>query len=67
MALFYINAWKDPQHDPHPCWSANVVAETVEEGYLIGKDRFEAENPALDVEDYTLTATGDTVVKSIST
>lgn len=66
VALFYISAWKGKQQGA-PFWKTSVVANTMEESYLIGKAQFETENPTLNSDDYTLIATGDDVEKSITT
>lgn len=65
MALFYVSASK-PKEDL-PFWTSSVIAQDMEESYRIGKERFETENPDLNVEDFTLVATGESVEKSITT
>lgn len=66
MAIFNISVWKGKPNEGSPVWQANVLAPNVEEGYRIGKTRFGIENPALNIEDYTVVADGDSVEKSIS-
>lgn len=66
MAIFYISVWQGKPNEGTLVWQANVLALTVEEGYRIGKTRFGTENPELNIEDYTIVATGDSVEKSIS-
>ncbi len=65
MALFYVSASK-PKDDV-PFWTSSVIAQDMEESYRIGKERFQTENPDLNVEDFTLVATGETAEKSITT
>ncbi len=65
MALFYVSASK-PKDDV-PFWTSSVIAQDMEESYRIGKERFQTENPDLNIEDFTLVATGETVEKSITT
>ncbi|MGQ3091793.1 hypothetical protein [Methylophilus sp.] len=65
MALFYVSASK-PKQDL-PFWTSSVIADDMEQSYKIGKERFETENPDLNVDDYTLVATGESVEKSITT
>ncbi|SDK78474.1 hypothetical protein SAMN05192566_2401 [Methylophilus rhizosphaerae] len=64
MALFYVSASK-PKADL-PFWTSSVIAQDMEEGYRIGKARFEAENPDLDSADYTIVATGDPIEQSLA-
>lgn len=66
MAIFYVSVWQGEPNQGAPVWEANILASNVEEGYRIGKNRFGMENPELNVEDYTVVATGDSVEKSIS-
>jgi hypothetical protein len=65
MALFYVSASK-PKEDV-PFWTSSVIAHDMEESYRIGKERFEAENPDLNSDEFTIVATGETVEKSITT
>ncbi len=65
MALFYVSASKPK--DELPFWTSSVIAQDMEESYRIGKERFETENPDLNVEDFTLVATGESAEKSITT
>ncbi|KQT38115.1 hypothetical protein ACFQ2T_06005 [Methylophilus flavus] len=65
MALFYVSASK-PKQDV-PFWTSSVIAQDMEESYRIGKERFESENPDLNIEDFTLVATGESAEKSITT
>lgn len=65
MALFYVSASK-PKEDV-PFWTSSVIAQDMEESYRIGKERFQTENPDLNIDDFTLVATGETVEKSITT
>lgn len=66
MAIFYITVWEGEPNHGAPVWEANVLADDIEDGYRIGKTRFGVENPDLNIEDYTMLATGDSVEKSIS-
>jgi hypothetical protein len=66
MAIFYVSVWQGEPHQGTPVWEANVLASDIEDGYRIGKTRFGVENPELNIEDYTMIATGDSVEKSIS-
>lgn len=66
MAIFYVSVWQGQPNEGTPLWEANVLAQDMEEGYRIGKTRFSVENPELNIEDYTVVATGDSVEKSIS-
>lgn len=65
MTLFHVSASK-PKEDL-PFWTSSVIADDMEESYRIGKARFEAENPDLNVDDFTIVATGESVAKSITT
>mgnify|MGYP001553673170 CR=1 FL=1 len=65
MALFHVSASK-PKEDL-PFWTSSVIAQDMEESYRIGKERFQTENPDLNVEDFTLVATGESVERSITT
>lgn len=65
MAIFYISVWQGEPNQGNPLWGANVLAQDIEDGYRIGKTRFSAENPDLDIEDYIVVASGDSVEKSI--
>lgn len=66
MAIFYISVWQGEPNQGTPVWEANVLADDIEDGYRIGKTRFGVENPDLNIENYTMLATGDSVEKSIS-
>lgn len=66
MAIFYVSVWEGEPHQGTPLWEADVLADDIEDGYRIGKKRFEVENPDLKAENYTLIASGDSVEKSIS-
>jgi hypothetical protein len=66
MAIFYVSVWQDEPNEGTPVWQAEVLADDIEDGYRIGKTRFGVENPELNLEDYTMIATGDSVEKSIS-
>lgn len=65
MALFYVSASKPEEEVPF--WTSSVIAQDMEESYRIGKERFKTENPDLNVDDYNLVATGESVEKSITT
>jgi len=66
MAIFHVSVWQDEPNEGAPVWQAEVLADDIEDGYRIGKTRFGVENPELNLEDYTMIATGDSVEKSIS-
>lgn len=66
MAIYYISVWQAAPNQSQLVWEANVLAPSIEEGDRIGRSRFAIEHPELDVQDFTVIATGDNVEKSIT-
>jgi len=64
MALYYVNVWdKAEKSRSRPVWKNSVIANDVNEAYIVGKAQFKLERPELSIEDYSIEASGYSVEK----
>lgn len=64
MALYYVDVWeKHKKNETKPIWRNSIIADDINEAYVVGKAQFKLEMPKLLVENYTIIVSGDQFAK----